>query len=133
MDPERGFSCFTEHNCERNACSPDVHVALSFAIVDRGKSQLPEDDSAVGSGGAADLDKVGTNAERDEVLIGDAFSARPHARLMLEPVVTRLEDFGLDGVLDDLEGLEGLLGGRMRCVQVDLLSIGCADITPSVV
>ena len=43
---------------------------------------------------------------------------------MLVPVVARLQDFQLDGLLDDLKGLDSLVGGRVRRVEVDLF-VGC--------
>ena len=110
-----------------------MHVAFTLRVVNSGKSDLPKNDSTVRRRRTADLHQVVADSKRDEVLIGHALGTRPHGRLVLIPIMAGFEDLRLDGVLDNLEGLEGLLGGRMRCVQVDLLSIGCADITPSVV
>ena len=102
-----------------------MNVPFSLAIVDRGKAELAKDNGAVGGGSAADLDEVGANGEGDEILVGYALRAGPHAGLVLVPVVPPLEDLGLDGVLDDLEGLEGLLGGGMRVVELNHLVGGC--------
>lgn len=98
-----------------------MDVPLSLFVIHCREFDLPQNDGAIRCRAAAALDEVSADREVDEVLIGDTGSAGPHARLVYVPVVARLEDLGLDLVLDDLEGLKGLLGGCMRRVQLDLL------------
>ena len=62
--------------------------------------------------------------EADQVAIGDALGTRPHTRLVLVPVVARLNNRGLDLVLNGAKGLKGVLGWGMRLVKVDLV-LGC--------
>ena len=102
-----------------------MHVSLPLLVVDRGQPDLPEDNGPVRSRRAADLHEVVADGERDEVLVGHALRARPHLGLVQVPVVTGLEDLGLDLVLDDLEGLYGLLGGTMGRVQLNLFLGSC--------
>lgn len=103
-----------------------MDVPLALFVIHGGELDLPQNDGAVGRRAAATLDEVPADREGDEVLVGDAGGAGPHAGLVYVPVVARLDDLGLDLVLDDLEGLKGLLGGCMRRVQLDLLGGGCA-------
>ena len=98
---------------------PDMDIPLSFRVLYRGEPDLSEDDRPVRHGRATDLDEVPTDVEGDKVLVGHTVRTRPHAGLVLVPVVARLEDLRLDGVLDNLESLEGLLGGRVRVVEGD--------------
>ena len=110
-----------------NMCdSPDVYISLPFSIVDRRELDLAEDDGAVGRRGTPTFDKVLSDGECDKVFVGDTVRARPHTRLVLIPVVTRFEDLGLDLVLDDLEGLYGLLGRTMGRVQLNLFLGSCS-------
>jgi hypothetical protein len=51
-------------------------------------------------------------------VIAQTRDARPHARLVLVPVVPRFDDLGLDGVKDDVEGLDRVLLGRVGRVEV---------------
>ena len=69
-----------------------------------------------------------SDLEIRKLVIRKTTSSGPHARLVLEPVVTRLEDLGLDGVLDDLEGLEGLLGRRVGVVELNYFVSGCVVV-----
>ena len=101
-----------------------MDITLSLGIVNSGELDLPKDDRPVRGRGAADLDEIVADGERNEVVVCHALCARPHTGLVLVPVVARLEDLGLDGVLDDLEGLEGLLRRGMGGVEVELF-LGC--------
>lgn len=103
-----------------------MDIPLSLFVIHSRELDLPQNDGSIRRRAAAALDEVSADREVDEVLIGDTGSAGPHAGLVYVPVMARLQDLSLDLVLDDLEGLEGLLGGCMRRVQLDLLGGGCA-------
>lgn len=103
-----------------------MYVPLTLLVIHSRELDLPQNDGAIRRRAAAALNEVSADREGDKVLVGDAGGAGPHAGLVYVPVVARLDDLGLDLVLNDLEGLKGLLGGCMRRVELDLLGGGCA-------
>ncbi len=101
-------------------------VAVALRIVDGRELDLAEDDGPVRRRRAAHLHEIVADAERDEVLVRHARGARPHLGLVRVPVVPGLEDLGLDGGLDDLEGVDRVVRWGMRRVEVECLVRGCS-------
>ena len=99
---------------------PDMDIPLSFRVLYRGEPDLSENDRSVRHRRTADLDEVPADVEGDKIFVGHTVCARPHAGLVLVPVMAGLQDLRLDLMFHNLESLESLLGRRVRRVKVDL-------------
>ena len=93
-----------------------MNETLSLVVVDGRDPDLAEDDGAIVSAAvvsASDLDEIVVDGERGELLVGEASCARPHPRLVLVPVVSRLDDFMFDSMKRGLEKLLRCFLGRV--------------------
>lgn len=103
---------------------PNVYEASALLVLDSRYPDLPEDNRAIRRRCAPALHKVFLNRKVHQLRVGQPRRTRPHLGLMLIPMMPRPDDFGLDIVQDDVEGLDSLDGRRMRRVEMDLF-FGC--------
>jgi len=103
----------------RRIMDPDMNKPSTFFIIYGGDPDLPKNNSSIRGWSTSTKDEIVRDSEVYQLCIGEVPGTRPHLGFVYIPMMTRLHDFSLDMVSNDIKSLNGFFRRCMRCVQGD--------------